>query len=682
MQFVYPYFLWGLLALVVPVIIHLFNFRKFKKVHFSNVQFLKAVQLETQSRNKLKQWLILAARMLAITCLVFAFSQPYLPGKNKTLAPNTQKSVTVFVDNSFSMDAQQKQGRLIDLARTYADEIISAYSDADRIQVLTHDFESRHQVFYSPSEARQLINQITISSSSRPLSEVLMRISDLHKNQKATSSRIFIISDFQKSFTDWQQVRSDSTLPVQFVPITPGIQSNLYIDSCWTDRPELQKGGTLKIKVRVRNESDQQAENLTLRLKVNGQQKSPVNVSVDAHASVDAEMNYTIQETGFHFGEISLDDDQITFDDVFYIGFDVKESLPIYNIEGSKAGPYIQRLFGNDSYFKLETVKEGQVDFSKLSLQPIIFLNGLEKISSGLIQELKKQVEAGGTVVVIPSTLADQPSYNDLFHALGTGVYQQLDTADVRIERIDAQDAFYAGVFEQFPQNMDLPIVKKHWIISSQSSAYSVPIITTKNGRKFYVRYQRGKGQVYVLASALDDTWGNFPRHALFVPTFIKTVFSAIQSSPLYYTLGVDEQISVPGVKLQGDHVFVLKHVASGTEVIPRQRTIENTTWFYPGNLLSADGLYSVLANNKPVFQFVMNYNRRESNPIVYTTNQLNEQLKTFGLSHISLLNAEAKEIRHAVMVADSGIKLWKFFIILTLVFLGIEILLIRFLKG
>lgn len=682
MQFVYPYFLWGLLALAVPVIIHLFNFRKFKKVHFSNVQFLKAVQQETQSRNKLKQWLILAARMLAITCLVFAFSQPYLPGKNKTLTPNTQKSVTVFIDNSFSMDAQQKQGRLIDLARTYADEIISAYTDADRIQVLTHDFESRHQVFYSPSEARQLVNQISISPSSRPLSEVLMRVSDLHKNQQATSSRIYIISDFQQSFSDWQKIRYDSTLQVQFVPITPGIQSNLYIDSCWTDRPELQKGGTLKLKVRVRNESDQQVENLTLRLKVNGQQKSPVNVSVDAHTSVDAEINYTIQENGFHLGEISLDDDQITFDDIFYIGFDVKESLPIYNIEGSKAGLYIQRLFGNDAYFKLETVKEGQVDFSKLSLQPIIFLNGLDKISSGLIQELKKQIEAGGTVVIIPSSQADQTSYNSLFNAWGTGVYQQLDTADVRIERIDAQDAFYADVFEQFPQNMDLPIVKKHWIIASQSSAYSIPIITTKNGRKFYVRYQRGKGQVYVLASALDDAWGNFPRHALFVPTFIKTVFSAIQSSPLYYTLGTDAPIAVPGIKLQGDHVFVLKHEDSGTEIIPRQRTIENTTWFYPGNLLTADGLYSVLADNKPIFQFLMNYNRRESNPAVYTAEQLNQQLKTLGLSHISLLNAEAKELRQAVMAADSGVKLWKLFIILTLVFLGIEILLIRFLKG
>lgn len=682
MQFVYPYFLWGLLALAVPVIIHLFNFRKFKRVYFSNVQFLKEVQQETQSRNKLKQWLILAARLLAITCLVLAFAQPFIPGKLQSTDNTAQKSVTVFIDNSFSMDAQQKQGRLIDLARTYADEIISAYSDADRVQVLTHDFESRHQVFYSPSEARQLINQITISPSSRPLSEVMMRISDLHNNQSSQSSRIYIISDFQQSFINWEQLHIDSSAFIQFLPVTPSIQSNLYIDSCWADRPELQNGGTLKLMVRVRNESDQDVENLTLRFKVNGQQKSPVNISVGAHGSVDAEINYTIQETGFHTGEISLDDDQITFDDIFYIGFDVKESLPVYNIEGSKAGPYIQRLFGNDSYFRLETVKEGQVDYSKLSLQPIIFLNGLEKISSGLIQELKKHTESGGTIVVIPASNADQKTYNELFTALGTGIFQQLDTADVRIERIDSGDPFYADVFEQFPENMDLPMVKKHWVLSSQSSGYSIPIINTKNGRRFYARYQRGKGQIYVLASALDESWGNFPRHALFVPTFIKTVFSALQGSSLYYTLGTDAQISVPGLKLQGDNVFTFKHEASGTEMIPQQRTIENTTWFYPGNLLSADGLYSVLAGSEPVFRFVMNYNRRESNPAVYTAEQLNKKIKEFGFTNISLLNNEVKDLRQAVMAADSGVKLWKLFIILTLVFLGIEILLIRFLKG
>jgi len=682
MQFVYPYFLWGLLTLAVPVIIHLFNFRKFKRIYFSNVQFLKEVQQETQSRNKLKQWLILAARLLAITCLVFAFAQPFIPGTMQVSNLASQKSVTVFIDNSFSMDAQQKQGRLIDLARTYADEIISAYSDADRIQVLTHDFESRHQVFYSPSEALQLINQVTISPSSRPLSEVLMRISDLHKNQAAQSSRIYIISDFQQSFTDWQQLRIDSTIPIQFVPITPSIQSNLYIDSCWTDRPELQKGGTLKLMVRVHNESDQNVENLTLRFKVNGQQKSPVNVSFDAHASVDAEITYTIQQTGFHVGEISLDDDQITFDDLFYVGFDVKESLPVYNIEGAKAGPYIQRLFGNDSYFKLETVKEGQVDYSRLSLQPVIFLNGLEKISSGLIQELKKTAESGGTIVVIPASNADQTTYNELFTSMGTGLYQQLDTTDVRIERIDSGDPFYADVFEQFPDNMDLPVVKKHWVISNQSAGYAVPIINTKNGRRFYARYQRGKGQVYVLASALDESWGNFPRHALFVPTFIKTVFSALQGSPLYYTLGTDAQIAVPGLKLQGDNVFRFKHEASGTEIIPQQRTIENTTWFYPGNLLTSDGLYTVLSGSEPVFRFVMNYNRRESNPAVYTAQQLNQQVKELGFTNISLLNTEVKDLRQAVIAADSGVKLWKLFIILTLVFLGIETLFIRFLKG
>lgn len=682
MQFIYPYFLWGLMALAVPVIIHLFNFRKFKRIYFSNVQFLKQVQQETQSRNKLKQWLILAARLLAITCLVIAFAQPFIPGTLNISENVSQKSVTVFIDNSFSMDAQQKQGRLIDLARTYADEIISAYSDADRIQILTHDFESRHQVFYSPTEARQLVNQVSISSFSRPLSEVLMRISDLHKNQAVRSSRIYIISDFQHSFTDWQRLRMDSMLFIQFVPITPSIQSNLYIDSCWTDRPELQKGGTMKLMVRVRNESDENVDNLTLRFKVNGQQKSPVNVSVGARASVDVEINYTIQETGFHTGEISLDDDQITFDDLFYVGFDVKESLPIYHIEGAKAGPYIQRLFGNDTYFKLETVKEGQIDYTKLSLQPVILLNALEKISSGLIQELKKHVESGGTIVVIPSSNAELKSYNELFAALGTGTFQQLDTSNVRIERIDSGDPFYADVFEQFPENVDLPIVKKYWIISSQSSAYSIPLLNTKNGRRFYVRYQRAKGQVYVLASALDESWGNFSRHALFVPTFIKTVFSALQPSSLYYTIGTDEQIAVQGLKLQGDNVFTFKHEASGTEIIPQQRTIENTTWFYPGNLLSEDGLYTVLAGSEPVFRFVMNYSRRESNPNVYSVEQLNQQVKELGFTNISLMNTEVKDLRQAVMVADSGVKLWKLFIIFTLIFLGIEILLIRFMKG
>ena len=79
MNFLYPAFLFGLFSLAVPVIIHLFNFRKYKKVYFTNVRFLKELKQESESKSKLKNYLILASRLLALTCLVLAFAQPFIP---------------------------------------------------------------------------------------------------------------------------------------------------------------------------------------------------------------------------------------------------------------------------------------------------------------------------------------------------------------------------------------------------------------------------------------------------------------------------------------------------------------------------------------------------------------------------------------------------------------------------
>src|ERR1700761_60893 len=98
MHFLYSAFLFALVTLAIPVLVHLFNFRRYQKVYFSNVQFLKEIQEQQSSRRNIKERLILACRMLALLFLVFAFAKPYIPGSN---APNAgrQQDISIFIDN-------------------------------------------------------------------------------------------------------------------------------------------------------------------------------------------------------------------------------------------------------------------------------------------------------------------------------------------------------------------------------------------------------------------------------------------------------------------------------------------------------------------------------------------------------------------------------------------------------
>ena len=217
MSFVYPWFLWALLAIALPIIIHLFHFRRFKTVYFTNVKFLKEVKEQTSARSKLKHLLVLLARIMAVIALVLAFSMPFIPAKNGTSRAGN-KDVSIYFDNSFSMSAESEDVRLVEKARTRITEIINAYGVDDRIQILTADFEGRDQRLLSKEDARTRVNEIKVTYKVRSLSKVLARQKQAVKAGNNRLKELFIVSDFQKNISDLEMYQ-DSTIDLTIVPL-------------------------------------------------------------------------------------------------------------------------------------------------------------------------------------------------------------------------------------------------------------------------------------------------------------------------------------------------------------------------------------------------------------------------------------------------------------------------------
>ena len=129
MQFTQPLFLIGYAAILIPILIHLFNFRKYKTYYFSNVKMLQDIAQKTKRESQLKHLIVLLLRILGIAALVTAFAQPFIPNKKF----NTQKGnvVSIYVDNSFSMEGNTSDGTLFSDAITNAKEIINNFSYED-----------------------------------------------------------------------------------------------------------------------------------------------------------------------------------------------------------------------------------------------------------------------------------------------------------------------------------------------------------------------------------------------------------------------------------------------------------------------------------------------------------------------------------------------------------------------
>ena len=227
MNLTYPAFLFALSAIAIPIIIHLFNFRKFKTVYFSNIRFLKEVKQETQAKSKLKHLLVLAARILAISFLVFAFAQPFIPVTNKVIVVG-DKVVSIFVDNSFSMDAINKNGTLLDDAKKHALEIVSAYKPTDRFQLLTNDFEGKHQRLVNKEELIELLDEIKISPASHSFSEIVTRQMDVLQKKESEIKISFVISDFQKSSVNIDQIKNDTAISFNLIPLLAVQKENVF----------------------------------------------------------------------------------------------------------------------------------------------------------------------------------------------------------------------------------------------------------------------------------------------------------------------------------------------------------------------------------------------------------------------------------------------------------------------
>ena len=122
MQFKHPEILYALCLLIIPIIIHLFQLRRFQKEAFTNVAFLKQVVIQTRKSSQLKKWLTLLTRMLLLACVIIAFAQPFT---SKNTSFSSTPETVIYLDNSFSLQAKGEQGELLKRAvQDIIDEIL------------------------------------------------------------------------------------------------------------------------------------------------------------------------------------------------------------------------------------------------------------------------------------------------------------------------------------------------------------------------------------------------------------------------------------------------------------------------------------------------------------------------------------------------------------------------------
>ncbi len=674
MHFLYPAFLFALASLAVPVIVHLFNFRRFQKVYFSNVQFLKNIQEQQSSRRNIKERLILASRLLALFFLVLAFARPYIPGKRAEIN-GARQIVSVFIDNSYSMQNLNREGSLLDEAKRRAKEIAAAYTNNDRFQLLTQDFEGRHQRLLTPAEFIDEVDAVKVSPRTHNLQQIIYRQQSLLDMQPEAQRSVYILSDFQKNISENKPLKVDTGLHVSLVQLRASTPANVAVDSVWLLSAIHRPGETEKMIVKLHNYANEESNKIPLKLTINGQQKALGGFTIPAKSSQIDTLTFSGLSAGWQRGEISLQDNPITFDNRFFLSFNVKEKMQVLLIDGGIPNPYLKAVFATDPFFDIKRVPDGNVDYASLGTYPLIVLSDVRMVSPGLAQQLAAYVKKGGTLAVFPATDADLSNNRSFLQNLGAAYPEQVAEEDLKVASLNLQNPVFKDIFESLPKNPELPTVKKYYQLKSAVKAQSESLMQLQNGNPFWAGFKSGAGNVYVSAVPLAEEFSNLPRHALFVPVMFRIALLSGREQPLFYSIGHDDVIETSPI--QTSEKQLLKLSKSGKSVIPQVRQQEGSTLLYVSDQLQETGLYDLEKKDSLVAVMAFNDNRAESDMSYYTPGDLN----TIVPEAKGVIETTKASLKDVIGTSNFGTQLWKLCIILALVFLAAEILLIRFYK-
>ncbi len=684
MSFVYPQFLWALLFVALPVIVHLFNFRRIRKVYFSNVRLLQAVKTETNAIRTLREWLILAMRIGFVVALVLAFAQPFLPSSEAGAGVKANNLVSIYVDNSFSMQSELDGTSALDQVRETVSELLKVFPASTNFQLITNDFANAEQFPLNAQKLEDRLAALQYSNKYRDLQSIYNRQYNLLKraSEQPAGNQIFWFSDFQKSTAgDLAKLRLDSLQKHYIVPVQSPSPQNIAIDSVWLENPFLKANETNRLNFSLRNWSNESYEDFVLKLIINDIQVSTATVQLSPQAQVQGEFNFTIDGKGFQKARISFEDFPVSFDNEYYFVLNVAPAIRILHIYEEARHRYIESVYASEGTFKTIHSSLRSLDYGQIANAELIVLNELPSIEGELKNQLTEFVKKGGSLVFFPSEKPNLSNYTSFLSTLGLRGLQatkdSLGRSPANTLRPPAlQQPFFAGVFEQIPQNLLMPYASA--VLSWLPSGYT--LLSYRDGRPFASQSSFGKGKVYLFAAPLQEKYSDFAINALFVPMMYRVAaLSKASGERLAYSFQ-EKSLALRIENLPQNEILRLRR--DNTELIPAQRQLgEELRLELPEQAIEA-GYYALQTSSSqaPVALLAFNYAKEESD----IQNYSKEELRGFfaDKKHVQLY----ERFRDKAFIADFqerniGKSLWKQALVLALLFALAEILIIRFLK-
>ena len=704
MTFLNPILLLGLAAAAIPLIIHLFNFRRPRRVDFSSLEFLKELQKSTMQRVRIKQLLLLLLRTLAIACLVLTFARPTLTSNIAgSLGSQASSSIVLVMDNSRSMQMRDAQGAYYDQAKEMADALISQMKAGDEIFILpvTEDAGPRGSgVGYSmPHLAREAVQDLSISPHPGSITNAWAKSVELLDNASNLNKEIYVISDFQRSSLADSVIEANSeAFRTYLLPVGTRVQGNVAVTNVDVLSRIIEVGQPIRMEATLVNYGEDTISGYVASVFLEGERVAQATMELEPGIPTKATFTVTPQQRGWLSGVVQIEEDAFTSDNIRHFTLNVPElrRLLLVRGEGQESGFVELALSASLTRgrvgFDLETIDEQDLPVKRLGAYNTVILLGPRDLSSGEIASLREYVAEGGGVLFFPGEAGSADDYNAFFSELGggsftgfSGVWQERQSI-ASFGRVELEHALFEGVFEQqsgFREQISVENPSLYYVMNYvPGSGNEQTLIQLSTRFPFLQEIRNGQGSVFLLAVAPNTQWSDLPQRGLFIPLLYRCMYylsstEAIAGEQLI--LGVPSDLRISGVA-EVDRLVLI--APDEEEIVPEQRSLFGAALIELDASFELPGVYDVRGGETLLRKVAMNLDNRESDLSTYEPDEAREVIEGFSSGPVRTLDmvssGGAGRVLEELQQEKTGVELWNVFLLMALIFLVIEMLVAR----
>ena len=642
MQFKHPEILYFLFLLVIPILVHLFQLRRFKKEYFTNVRFLKELSIQTRKSSKIKKWLLLITRMLLLAAIIIAFAQPFFQAKDKQ---NTTNEMYIVLDNSFSMQAKGKKGELLKRA---VQDLLENTPENQTFSLITNS-----ETFWNTDikSIQKEVQNLTYSALPFQLESAMAKI----KSRKTPFHKDVIIITDALGLEQKQLKSIDSNFNTYFINPEAEQKNNISIDSVFI----------------YQNLND--FYEIGVKLTSYGEQKNAIPIALYNENKLIAKtlvkfeteentINFTIPKKDFN-GYVSINDNSLSYDNTFYFSISKPEKTNVISIGKSEKSGFLSRIY-TPSEFNYSNSTIETLDYNSIEKQDVIVLNEVEKIPQALETNLKSFVEKGGNLVVIPSNENATSDLNRFLGMFGKIQFGALQNANKLVTKIAFQHHLFQSVFEKKIVNFQYPNTKQSFGVASPNP----PVLSFEDQSVFLTALQNQISAVYVFSAPINKVNSNFQNSPLIVPIFYNMAQNAQKTGVNAITIGENQPFLVD-TNLLKDEIVNVKN--ANEKFIPIQQSLNNKVKLLFNEYPTIAGNFGVYKQENLIQNISFNYNRSEGNLALANSNLLSDYkvVNSIDIVFNSLLSDRSNN------------EIWKFFVLLTLLFVVLEVVIQKFIK-